>query len=110
MCYKVGMSFHEELKQLNPERLGAALSAIYGKAVLEPGGRAGVDYALEDHYTELSVMPDCIAEAFERRNPDIDAEQLQTFRAGVLFLASVLCEYAQLETMDARFPDASDLG
>lgn len=99
------MSFHEELQQLDTKKLADALSAVVGKGLFEPGGQGDVASALVSHYRALSVMPDAITDILQQLDPTVDAQRLQDLSAGANFLASVLCEYAQLVELETSFPD-----
>lgn len=99
------MSLHEELQNLDNDKLGNALAVVLRKTFLVTDGKSDVEAALINHYPALSMMPDAIADTFEEMAPDVDTQWLANIRAGATLLGSLLCEYAQMVELEANFPD-----
>ncbi len=100
------MSLKEELQNLDPERVGRAIANVVARATLEHGdGTTGVSRQLVDSQPTLAILPDAISNTMANADPSIDEERATYVRVGMTILASVLCEYADLEDMQNQFPD-----
>jgi len=103
------MSLHEELENLDLDldRLSTAMNVVLAKWL--DGGAAeheDLSYALASRYGALAVIPGALADVYEADRPSAGPTEVAHFRRGAIFLASVLCEYAQLVEMQTQFPDA----
>jgi hypothetical protein len=103
------MALKQELLGLDHERLGTAIGTVVAKIAFEPGGRLELAAQLNAHQPALSALPDAVSETLEAAASDtFEDQQLATLCAGMTLLASVLCEYAELEEMQGLFPDMPD--
>jgi hypothetical protein len=101
------MSLKEELQNLDPERVGRAIANVIARTSFEREGSDGVSRQLVDSQPTLAIMPDAISNTLTNREPGIDEQQATYVRVGMTLLASVLCEYADLEDLQNQFPDVA---